>query len=271
MPACVDVWVATLLAVIAVSLLSLLGAITLAVRSLRQHTVLITLVAIAVGSLLGDAFLHLLPDATAAWAGFTPMLGLLVLAGFLPFFLLETVLRWNHAAADPHDHVHAHLGHEELHEHAASKPVAPYGWINLAGSGVHNLIDGIVIAASFRVDMGLGIATAVAVGLHEIPHELGDFAVLLRSGMAPRRALLFNFVSALMAILGAVAVLVLPLDPGSLERYALPITAGGFIYIAATDLVPELHHHTGDRKQVTLILVGLLGGLALMAGLLHLD
>lgn len=271
-----DVWVPTLLAVGAVSLLSLLGAITLAVRSLGRHSVLITLVAIAVGSLLGDAFLHLLPDASKAWGGFTPALGALVLAGFVPFFVLETALRWSHSSGPAHDHAvaapeHTHLGHAVPHLHAPKPGVAPFGWVNLAGSGLHNLVDGVVIAAAFRVDMGLGIATAVAVGLHEIPHELGDFAVLIRSGMAPRRALLYNFLSALMAVFGALVFLLLPLNPLTLEKYALPLTAGGFLYIAAADLIPELHHHTGDRRHVLMILGGILGGVLLLAALLRLE
>jgi zinc and cadmium transporter len=258
------VWIPTLLAVGCVSLLGLLGGFTLQFRSLARHSVLTTLVALAVGALLGDAFLHILPDAAASWGGFTPQLGLMVLAGFLPFFVMEAFLRWEHTHG-----THAHGPGE--HEEAAAGRVAPFGWMNLVGSGVHNLLDGVVIAAAFQVSQPLGLSTALAVGLHEIPHELGDFAVLVKAGFPPRRALLYNFLSACVATLGAVGFLLLPFPPAALDKIALPLTAGGFVYIAAADLVPELHHHGGDRRQTALIFMGVLAGLAAMLGILALE
>ncbi|MFO1533602.1 MAG: ZIP family metal transporter [Thermoplasmatota archaeon] len=264
-------WLPTLGSVAAVSLLSFLGAAYLLVGILRHHYVLLGMVALAVGALLGDAFLHILPESTAAWGGFSATMGLAVLAGFLPFFLLESVLRSRHTHSIPHaaDET-AHLGHPEPHVHAQARP-ALFGWMNLAGSALHNALDGAVIAAAFLADRGLGVATAIAVGLHEIPHEFGDVAVLIKGGFPLRRALLFNFLSALLALAGALAILVLPIPHAAISLYALPITAGGFLYIAAADLVPELHHHTGDRRHVALILMGLVGGLALMAALLRLE
>lgn len=271
----------TMLAVAVVSALSLLGSAYLLSGILRRHTVLMGMVAIAVGALLGDAFMHILPEATEVWGGFTPKLGLLVLAGFLPFFILESLLRWRHTHAFTEEHgpsEHTHVGHLEphAHDHAHDRPRAPrgpaaFGILNLAGSAMHNLLDGAVIAAAFLADVNLGIATAIAVGLHEIPHELGDVAVLMRSGFTARRAIFFNFLSACTALLGALAVLVLPVPTGVMERYALPITAGGFLYIAAADLIPELHHHTGDRRQTGIIVGGLVVGLGLMYGLLRLE
>ncbi len=258
------VWLSTLLAVGAVSLLGLLGGITLQIRALARHSVLTTLVAVAVGALLGDAFLHLLPEAAVSWGGFTPALGMAVLAGFLPFFIMEAFLRWEHTHG-----THAH----SPHDHAEARParVAPFGWMNLVGSGVHNLLDGVVIAASFQAGEGLGIATAIAVGLHEIPHELGDFAVLVKAGFPPRRALLYNFLSACVALLGAIVFLLLPFSPEALDHIALPLTAGGFVYIAAADLVPELHHHGGERRQTAFIFLGVLAGLAMMWAFLALE
>lgn len=291
-------WLATLLAVIAVSVVSLIGIVA-GLSWLRRHPVIITLVAMAAGSLLGDALLHLLPEAAEMWGGFTPALGALVLVGFGVFFLLESTLRFGHAHGEIMEADHGHAGHEHgSHMHAsahdsphAATPVhavgapaglaraapvgptpriAPFGWMNLLGDGLHNFLDGIVIAASFAVDTSVGVATTVAVFLHEIPQELGDFAVLIKAGMAPRKAVLFNLLSAAAAVVGAALFLALPLDSDVLERIAVPIAAGGFLYIAAADLIPELHHHTGDRHVVN-ILLGFVLGLASMAGLLLLE
>lgn len=263
-----DAWVYALAAVAVVSIVSLIGALALSLPGLRSHRFLLILVALAAGTLVGDAFLHLIPEASHAWerAGLSAM-GLWVIAGFLAFFVLEVVLRARHAhtelagAEDGHAHGHAH-GHAE--------PVAPYAWANLVGDAVHNFLDGAVIATAFLVDVPLGIATTIAVVIHEIPQELGDFAVLLRAGMPVRRALLFNFASALLAVLGAVLVFILPVDTETLSTYGLPFIAGAFLYIAAADLIPELHHHSRGREALV-ILVSFIVGLALMFGILQLE
>jgi len=270
-------WVAgsyALAAVAGVSIVSLIGAAAGA-RWLERHAVVLAAVALAAGALLGDALLHLLPESSLLWGGFTLPMAALVVAGFLVFFLLETVLRYGHAhgesaLAEAHGHHHAHdarsppAGERRADGHGRVKA---FGWMNLVGDGLHNLIDGVVIAAAFLIDVPLGFATALAVALHEIPQELGDFAVLVRAGFSRRRALLFNFLSALVALAGALIFLLLPFDTELLEKYALPITAGGFIYIAAADLIPELHHHTGDRSAIY-ILMAFLAGLGIMAALL---
>lgn len=276
-----SVWLYTLAAVAVVSLMSLIGAAA-GLRWFTRHSVVLTLVAVAAGALLGDALLHLLPEASELWGGFPLAMAVLVIGGFLVFFFLETVLRFGHAHGelaldDPHEH---HPHHERAHAHSPSpagmaktpapgaSAVKPFGWMNLAGDGLHNFIDGVIIAAAFSTgDPALGIATAVAVALHEIPQELGDFAVLLRAGFSARKALWLNFASALTSVAGALLFLLLPFDSETLEKYALPVTAGGFLYIAAADLIPELHHHTGDRHS-GLIVAGLLAGLAIMAALL---
>lgn len=245
----------TLGAVAAVSVVSLIGALGLSFGALRNHRVMMALIALAAGTLIGDAFLHLLPEAGAD--GFTAQLGLWAIFGFLAMFALETVLHRGHSHGE-HVDEHAH-GH-----------VKPFGWMNLAGDAMHNLLDGIIIAAAFLLDTQAGIATTIAVLAHEIPQELGDFAVLVRSGMPVRKALLLNFASAMFALLGAGVVLATNPNVEALEGIALPLIAGAFLYIAAADLIPELHHHT-KGKDIALIVGGLLVGLALMFALLHLE
>jgi zinc and cadmium transporter len=259
----VDAWVSTLSAVAVVSLVSLVGAAA-GWRWLKGHGAILGLVAVAAGALLGDAILHLLPEAAEHWGGFPLELSALLLGGFLVFFFLEVFLRAQHAHGEALELEHGHA-HADAHGH-----IAPFGWMNLIGDGVHNFLDGLVLAAAFTVDFRLGLATTVAVVLHEIPQELGDFAVLLRSGMPRRRALMWNFVTACTAVAGAVLFLVLPFDVEVLEKVALPMTAGGFLYIAAADLVPELHHHSGDRHARGIV-AGVLLGILAMAALLLLE
>lgn len=263
-----EAWIATLLAIGVVSLVSLAGALTLSLPGLRGHRTLLILVAVAAGTLVGDALFHILPEASHAWeeAGLAQM-GVFVALGFVAFFALEVAVRSRHAhleAADPEHHGHHH---EEPHGHIH---IAPYAWTNLVGDAVHNFLDGAVIATAFLIDVPLGIATTVAVVLHEVPQELGDFAVLLRAGMRPGQALLFNFASALVSLAGAGLVLALPVDLGTLQAYALPLIAGAFLYIAAADLIPELHHHSKGRDAV-MILVCFVLGIVAMYGFLGLE
>lgn len=252
-------------AVAAVSAISLVGAAA-GWRFLRSHGAILGLVAVAAGALLGDAFLHLMPEAAEHWEGFPVQLALLLLGGFLVFFLLEVFLRAQHAHGEAFD---VEDGHGHAHADAHGQ-VAPFGWMNLIGDGVHNFLDGAVIAATFSQDVALGVATTVAVVLHEIPQELGDFAVLLKSGMSRRRALMWNLATALTAFAGAGLFFLLPFPLETVEKWALPLTAGGFLYIAGADLVPELHHHAGD-KHARGIVAGVLLGIVAMAALLLLE
>lgn len=262
-------WIPTLAAVGIVSLVSLVGALALTLPGLRSHRFLLVLVAVAAGTLVGDAFFHLIPEASHAWEerGLADM-GLFAVAGFVAFFALEVVVRSRHShleRATPEVH-----GHDHDHGAATAPAVAPYAWTNLVGDGIHNFLDGAVIATAFLVDVPLGIATTIAVVIHEVPQELGDFAVLLRSGMAPAKALLFNLASAVMAVIGAVLILALGIDVAILEAYGLPFIAGAFLYIAAADLIPELHHHSRGR-EAALIFLSFVIGVGLMYGLLGLE
>lgn len=221
------------------------------VTAKRLKQTLVVLIPFAAGALLGDAFLHILPEVVEAQGGFPLRVSFAVLSGLIVFFGLEKVLHWHHA----------HFPHEEV--------IHPVAMTNLFGDGLHNFIDGAIVASSFLVSPKLGIATTIAVALHEIPQELGDFGILVHAGMKPKRALLVNFGSALMAIAGGILTLLL-VSVGSVETILLPFTAGAFVYIASTDLLPELHKEPEPVKSIFQVLA-LLVGVGVMAALLGLE
>jgi zinc and cadmium transporter len=265
----VEASVAALLAVGLVSVISMVGALALTLPLMRHHRFLLILVAVAAGTLVGDAFFHLIPQAVHPWEERgLPLMGAWVIFGFVALFALEIILRSRHAHVEMVDEA-SHLQTPDA-AHPGAGAIAPYAWTNLAADGLHNLLDGAVIATSFLADPALGIATTIAVVIHEVPQELGDFAVLLRAGLPIGRALAFNFGSALLAFLGAIVVLALPVDIGAIEAYGLPLIAGSFLYIAASDLIPELHHHTKGR-EAALILCCFVIGLVIMYGVLGLE
>ncbi len=247
-----NAWAGSLGSVAAVSGLSLIGALTLVVRPSTLERALLALIAFAAGALLGDAFIHLLPEIAESETGFDLTASFALLAGVIAFFVLEKVLHWHHAHFPREEHVH------------------PVAVTNIVGDGLHNFVDGSLIAGSFLVSTKLGIATAIAVVLHEIPQELGDFAILVRAGLKPRRALVLNMLSGLAAVLGAVVTLVLAGSIDGVERVVVPLTAGAFVYIASTDLLPELHKEPEVGRSIVQ-LVGVLAGVAVMALLLLLE
>jgi zinc and cadmium transporter len=236
-----------------VSLISLAGAVTVSMNVERLKAGLFILVSLAVGALLGDAFLHLIPEAFETTEDPT-MLALAIVGGILGFFVIEKFLHWHH-----------HQGIED------SEPaVHPVGRIILFSDGVHNFIDGLIVALAYTVSIEVGVATTIAVILHEIPQEIGDFGVLLHAGYSKAKALWFNFLSGLFAILGAGTAFVLGESAESLALILVPITAGGFIYIALSDLIPELHKTTSGRKSVVQF-AGILAGIGAMFLLLGLE
>jgi zinc and cadmium transporter len=237
-------WFQTLASVIFVSLLSLLAIIVLWLKPETLKKVLQPLISLAVGGLLGDAFLHLIPESFEKSKN-TTSVSLLVLAGLFLFLVLEKSMHYYHH-----------------HEHT-TKEVHPYGYLSLLASGLHNFIDGLLIGASYLAGTSIGLATTLAVVLHEIPHELGDFSVLVNAGFKPIKALLYNFLSALLAIAGAVFALTISSNPQTLTQLGLPITAGGFIYIAGSDLIPELHKES-KRSAILLQLFAMALGVGLM-------
>jgi zinc and cadmium transporter len=246
----VDVAVATqtVVALVLISGLSLVGALSLTIAPATLRRSLILLVAFAAGALLGDAFVHILPEVSEADTGFDLFASLALISGIVVFFMLEKVLHWHHS----------HLPSEEV--------MHPVATMNLIGDGLHNFIDGAIVAAAFGVSVQVGIATAIAVALHEIPQELGDFAILVHAGLAPTRALLLNFMTALTAVLGGIVTLSIE-SFASIERPLLPFTAGAFVYIASTDLIPELHKEPEPGKSAIQV-AALIGGVAIMVALL---
>lgn len=187
------------------------------------------LVCFAIGALLGAAFLHLIPEAFSR-PGRAQTASALVLTGFLVFFVLERYL-WSHQ-----------------HDSAATRKmnVPPLAALNLVGDGAHNFIDGMAIAAAYVSDVSLGVATTVAVLLHEVPQEIGDYGILLHAGLARGRAVGWNFASGLIAVIGAAVVLATGSHVGSVAAWLVPFSAGGFIYIAAADLIPQLREENGQ-------------------------
>ena len=251
MEAVPSTWLWTIGSVAVVSAASLAGAATLVLRPGRIERAQLGLISFAAGALLGDAFIHLLPEVSETTTGFDLTASFCLLGGVIAFFILEKVLHWHHA----------HYAHDEV--------IHPVAVTNLVGDALHNFVDGSIIAGSFLVSTELGIATSIAVVLHEIPQELGDFAILVRAGLKPRRALALNAMSALAAVIGGVATLVAS-SVGDLERFLVPATAGAFVYIASTDLLPELHKEPDARKSVVQLL-GVVCGVAVMAALLVLE
>ncbi len=256
------VWLYALASVSLISLISLIGALTLSLDRQRLEKILFLLVSLAVGALLGGAAIHLIPHSYEALDGDGTKVGLLVLAGVIAFFILEKFLHWRHDHALP-----------TLDETGGEmQRVKPFAMMNLVGDGAHNFLDGMVIAAAYMVSVPAGIVATMAVALHEIPQEMGEFGVLVFGGFEPKRALLFNFLVSLCGLLGAGVSLLLGAVIDGYAAYLLPITAGTFIYVAGSDLIPELHHHhsTPAVKSVWQLVMIVLGvGLMLLPGLIH--
>jgi zinc and cadmium transporter len=227
-----QVWIYTLVSVILVSAVSLIGIFSLSLNRDRLQKILLFLVSFAVGGLFGDAFIHLLPQ-TFKELGANLTTSLYIVVGILIFFVLEKFIRWRHC----------HIPTSEKHPH-------PVVTMNLIGDGVHNLIDGMLIGASYIVSVPIGIATTLAVIFHEIPQEIGDFGVLIHGGLSVKKALFFNYLSAIFAVVGALISLIIGQKISGYALSLLPITAGGFIYIAGSDLIPELQHEVKVSNSI---------------------
>lgn len=231
-----------LLATLFVSLLSLVGALTL-YKKFTQGNWRRRFIGLAIGTLLGLAFFDLLPEAVEAWKN-PRSLFTAVLISVFGFFVIEKIVH------------HHHCRCEQNERHAKNKPHLIVN--NLIGDGLHNFIDGTIIAGAFLTDVRLGMATTLAVALHEIPQELSDFSILIYAGLAKAKAISYNLLSALISVLGAVMVFVLAERVAQIVPILLAVAAGNFTYLAMADLIPELQNEdNGQRVLGQLFWVGL--------------
>jgi len=237
--------------VLLVSAISLIGISLFLLKDKWMHETLTFLISFAAGALLGDVFIHILPEMAEGNPDFFPTASLFIIGGIMLSFILEKFIHWRHCH------------HEDYAMH-------PVGAMSLVGDAVHNFVDGLIIASSYLVDVNAGIATTVAVILHEIPQEFGDIGVLIYSGYSKARALAMNLLTALTAVVGAILVLSLRSELPNLEQYLFPFVAGNFIYIAVGDLLPELHKHTKPLHSFFQI-VAIGAGIVLMLGLTFLE
>lgn len=237
------IWTYALGSVLLVSLLSVIGLFTISLKENALKKLLIYFVSFSAGALFGDVFIHLLPEIVEE-SGFTLTVSLYILIGIVTSFIIEKIIFWRHC----------HMPITEHHVHR-------YAFMNLFGDIVHNFIDGLILGAAYLVSIPVGIATTVAIILHEIPQEIGDFGVLLHGGFTRTKALFYNFITALTAVLGTLLALTLSQYLENMNMYLIPFAAGSFIYVAGSDLIPELHKGEGNFKtscfQITAFILGI--------------
>jgi zinc and cadmium transporter len=246
-------WVLGLTSVTIISAISLVGVLFLWLKNQKLSKILLYLVSFSVGGLFGDAFIHLVPE-TIEEIGFGTSASLLILFGILSSFMVEKFLQWRHC----------HIPTSSEHPHS-------FAYMNLFGDAVHNLIDGLIVGGSYLASIPIGISTTLAVIFHEIPQEIGDFGVLIQGGFNKTRALQFNFLTALTAMLGAVIALVLGATLEGFTPFLIPFAAGNFIYIAGSDLIPELRKDEPNLKKAVLQVVSIALGVAIMLLLVLLE
>lgn len=242
-----------ILATLAVGIISLVGI--LLIYDQQSKKFIKTVIALAAGALLGAVFFGVLPELFSSHHdehGFSiPTLSIVILAAIIFFFLVEKYFHWHHCQCDDPHHQHQ------------KKPI---GYINLIGDGLHNFVDGILIATSFIINPSLGVVTTVVIALHEIPQEIADFGVLIYSGFSKTKALWWNFGSAMTAVLGGILAYYLGMAVERVIPIFLSIAAGAFLYLAMSDIIPELHHET-NQKQIAWQAVWLIVGVLLIGGI----
>ena len=224
------------------SAIAMVGSVTLFLKPETLNRLLLPLVAFAAGSLIGGAFFHMIPAALEATAD-TLGIGIAVVAGFTTFFILEQLLHWHHC------------------HRAQSDCKQPLTYLILIGDALHNFLGGLAIAGTFLIDIRLGVTSWLAAAAHEIPQELGDFGVLVHGGWSKRRALLFNVLSGLTFLVGG--LLAYGLSFRMDVSWLIPFAAGNFLYIGASDLVPEVNKHH-DLKANSIHLLAFAFGLAIL-------
>jgi zinc and cadmium transporter len=229
-----------LLASIIVSLISLVGIFSLLLKESLLNEILFLLIGFSAGGLIGGAFLHLLPEVLEQTQN--SIIFIYVILGFIFFFILERYLHWRHCHKEGLCDIHA------------------FTYLNLIGDGIHNFGDGLIIGSSFTLSIHFGIVTTLVIIFHEIPHEIGNFGVLVYGGFSRAKALFYNYISSITCILGTIIGYSISEKVANFSIFLLPFAAGGFIYIAACDLIPELHQEP-NLKRSTYSLFAFLGGI----------
>ena len=225
-----------LIAVFIVSAISLIGNFLLVTKFLKK--VLFYMVAFSAGALLGAAFLDLLPEALES--SLRQRVPIFIIIGILIFFIIEKFLHWHH-------------------HHTEGKDVHTFTYLNIIGDSVHNFTDGVIIAIAFLNSTAVGIAATIAIIAHEIPHEVGNFAILIYGGFSRLKATICNFLSALTAFLGAIAAYFFSNKIENINFYVGAVAIGGLIYISTTDLIPEIHKETEVKKTFMQFILMVLG------------
>lgn len=241
-------WLYPLLSVVVVSLISVIFAMPFFFKKEINPKILLFLLSMSVGVLLATVFMDFLPEAVSH--KYTLGLAIYLLLGFLVMFVLEKFVHFHHKKKCVHGKCHGHAYH-----------IAP---VNLIGDAIHNFIDGLVIAGAFAVNVTLGITATISIIFHEIPQEIADFGVLLYSGLSKKKALLFNFLSAASAIIGTLVGIFLLSKVVGFNEFIIPFAAGNFLYIAASNLVPQLHRHC-KIKDTLLHIFAIVLGIAIIA------
>lgn len=243
------IWIYSLLSVTVVSLISLVGLFTFSIKENKLKNILIYSISFSAGALFGDVFIHLLPEIVKK-TGLTPLIATYILFGIIFSLFIEKIIHWRHC----------HMPVTKTHVH-------PFAYMNLFGDSIHNFIDGLIIGSSYLISIPVGVATTLAVVFHEIPQEIGDFGILIHAGINRKKALLYNFLTATTAILGTIIALLLSTKIEGVTNLLSAFAAGSFIYIAGSDLIPELHKETELKKSALQIFTFILG-IAIMYGLL---
>jgi len=240
-----------------ISLIAFVGAFAFYIKEKILNKILLFLVSFSAGVLMGGAFLHLIPEAIGEAGGDEETIlniFLYVIFGFCVFFALEQLIKWHH-----HHSIHHPGIKPRSDKNSNSSKIKPFSYLILISDGVHNFIDGLIIAGSFIAGPQVGFITAISVALHEIPQEIGDFGVLLCGGFKKKKALFLNFISATTIVLGGIVGFFVSGVLGEGALFLLPFAAGNFIYIAASDLVPEIKERDNSKKSAIYLLMFLLG------------
>lgn len=242
----------TLIATVFISLISFIGVFTLSISEARLHSILNFLIAFSAGTILGAALFDLMPEAVELVD--RNIVFPIIAFGFVFFLVMERGLYWYHGHG--HEHEFSESGQEDHGE-----KIVNVAYLNMFGDFVHNFIDGMIIAASFINGVTVGIATTLAVAFHELPQEVGDFGILVYAGFGRKKALVYNFLAALSSVAGGLFGSYFISYVSELSSWMIAFSAGGFLFISASELIPEIHDDRDWKKsliQLVLLLLGMI-------------